>query len=143
MHKMIGLASLLALALILDGCGGSGSSNNINGNWMATLNNPDGSVAYQFSATFTQGSGSELNITNLTYTTSSSCPALATTNSAGGSFAAGAFTMSEIFLNVGGPELNLQGPVGNDTISGQWTLSGLVPPCSGNGSFTMRPAMAQ
>jgi hypothetical protein len=88
MHKNIVWASLLALALLLNGCGSSSvpGRNSINGDWTATLTNSDGSRAYQFSATFTQGSGSELSITNLTYTVSSSCPTLAEANSAGGIF---------------------------------------------------------
>jgi hypothetical protein len=145
MHKRIAWASLLAVALFLDGCGSSSvpGRNNINGDWTATLTNSDGSLAYQFSATFTQGSGSELSITNLTYTTSSSCPVLASLNSAGGSFTPSTETlaMSEIFMNVGGPMLSLQGKLSSGTISGQWTLNGLVPPCSGSGTFMMQPIL--
>ena len=139
-------ASLLAVALVLGGCGSSGTltSNNINGNWTATLTNSDGSLAYQFSATFAQGSGSELSITNLTYTASSACPALTSEGQVQGSFAVatGAFAMTQTLLNVGGPILSLQGKAGNGRISGQWTLSGLVPRCSGNGSFTISPMTA-
>ena len=153
MHKTIGFAFLLVLALILNGCGASNGmssgSGSINGNWSATLTNPDGSLAYNFSATLTKGTGSHLSITNLTYTNDQSCTALAVLNSAGGSFSisgssngsiSGAFTMEEALANVGGPYLSLQGTLTNRMISGTWNLSGLVPPCSGNGSFTMQPA---
>jgi len=155
MYRTIGLASLLAFALILDACGSSNAPlagiDNINGNWTATLTNSDGSLAYQFSATFTQGSGSELSITNLTYTTNS-CSALAIMHAAQGSFVVtggsngkvtGTFGMSEVLLNVGGPTLNLQGKTANGTISGVWTVTGLVPPCSGNGLFTIQPTTAR
>jgi hypothetical protein len=154
--RKIGFATLLVLvlALIVSGCGSSqimgAIPNNINGNWTATLINTNGSVAYQFSATFTQQSGSTLSITNLTYTIDSPCPALAVADEAAGSFTAtgsssgrvaGNFAMSEILTNVGGPELTLQGTLSNGTISGTWSVNGLVPICSGNGTFTMQPAM--
>jgi len=145
-HRIIALASLLAVALFSGECGSSNTptQNNINGNWTAALTNPDGSLAFRFSATFAQGSGSQLSITDLTYTSSSSCPVLASMNSAGGTFTAtsGTFTMGEIFTNVGGPALDLQGKASNSLISGQWTLSGVLPECSGNGSFTIQPTTA-
>jgi len=153
MYKTIGIASLLALALILTACGSGNSMSpgvsSINGNWIATLNNPDGSLAYKFSATLTQGSGSQLSITNLTYTTDESCTALGALNAAAGSFSitgsshgsiSGPFTMQEILTNVGGADLSLEGALSNGTISGSWNLTGLVPPCGGSGSFTMQPA---
>lgn len=153
MHKAIVLVSLLSLAFFLDGCGSNTpGKNNINGNWSATLTNPDGSVAYQFSASFSQGSGSALNVTNLTYATASSCPSLASMNSAGGSFTVtgssdgwvtGTFTMAEASPAIIGPDLGLQGAVRNDTISGQWTLSSGIGDCTGNGSFTIHPTTAQ
>jgi hypothetical protein len=52
---------------------------------------------------------------------------------------AGTFGMIEALNNVGGPELTLQGTLRNGMISGTWSVSGLVPPCSGNGSFTIAP----
>jgi hypothetical protein len=157
MAKTVPLTILFALGitLTLAGCGsttrigGLPPANNINGNWTATLTNPEGSVAFRFTATFTQESGSELSITNLVYTTSEVCPAMAVLSSAGGSFTsmgssngkiAGTFQMSEILNNVGGPMLTLQGTLSNSTISGTWSVSGLVPPCSGNGTFTIVPA---
>jgi hypothetical protein len=155
MRKATGIVILLFLGLTISGCGSSNASGltpgNINGTWMATLTNPDGSIAYQFSATFTQSTGSELSITNLTYTASESCSALAVPKAAGGSFTvtgssngkvAGTFGMIEALNNVGGPELTLQGTLSNGTISGTWRVSGLVPPCSGNGLFTIAPTTA-
>jgi hypothetical protein len=149
MYKTIVLASLLALALFSSGCGSSTPSrNNINGNWTAILNNSDGSLAYQFSATLTQDGGSELNITNLIYTVDGSCPSLASTNGAGGSFIAtgssngwvtGSFAMSWASPAIIGPAIDLQGTVSNNTISGQWTLRSSGATCNGSGSFTMHP----
>lgn len=57
MRKTTGLVILLFLGLTVSSCGSNVSSQtpgNINGTWMAILTNPDGSIAYQFSATFTQ-----------------------------------------------------------------------------------------
>lgn len=135
-----GLITVLALTLAIAGCGSTGrGTTNINGNWTATLINTDGSLAYQFSATFTQGSDDNLTITNLTFTTPGACDFVAAP--AQGSFtpANRAFAMSMAELNVGGDMLALQGTLSDSTISGTWSASGLVPPCSGNGSFTIKP----
>lgn len=153
MCKTIVLSSLFALALFFNGCGSNSTSvrNNINGNWTATLNNQDGSVAFQFSATFAQATGNELNVTNLTYTTNNLCsvpdglPAVGSFTATGSSngWVTGTFTMTQIAFNVGGVDLSLQGSTSNGAISGQWTVSGLVPPCNGSGSFTMQPTTAR
>jgi hypothetical protein len=69
------LAILLGLVLILGGCGNSNSANsgNVNGNWTATLTNPDSTPAFAFTTSFTQMSGSSVSVTNLTFTTASPC----------------------------------------------------------------------
>lgn len=143
MHKATGITILLVLGLTMAGCGSSPrGSGGINGNWNATLANTDGSTFAQFSATFAQGTGSELNITNLTFTTPGPCHFF------GGWGAAGSFTptdgtfgMSMAAENVGGPTLSLQGTLSSGRISGTWSASSLVPPCSGNGTFTIQPSV--
>jgi len=139
MAKM-GLITLLALTLAIAGCGSSGTGPaNINGNWSATLTNADGSLAYRFSATFTQGSDDNLIITNLRFTTAGAC-VFSVAGETQGSFTATnrIFAMSLAELNVGGPMLALQGNLSHGVISGSWSAGGLVPPCSGNGRFTIQ-----
>jgi hypothetical protein len=146
-HKRIGTIILLALGLNLSGCGsgtgGSSGSSNINGAWTATLTNPDGAIAYQFSATFAQGTGSNLSVTNLTFTNPGSC-LLSGEPAAQGSFTAAsdAFGIMMASPDVGGPTLSLEGTLSNGRISGTWRASGLLPPCSGSGTFTIEPSVA-
>src|ERR1700690_1493642 len=76
MHKQLAMIVLLALGFTMSGCGsvyGRPGSGNINGTWAVALTNTDGSPAYTFSTTFTQGSGSTLNITNFTFTSTGPC----------------------------------------------------------------------
>jgi hypothetical protein len=143
MHKVTGVTVLLVLGLTMAGCGSSAARGNINGNWTATLANADGSIFSQFSATFTEGSGGNLSITNLTFTTPGPCEFSGGWGAAG-SFAPtnGTFGMSMAAENVGGPMLSVQGTLSNDRITGTWSASGLVPPCSGSGTFTIQPSMA-
>jgi len=143
--KHFGVAIMFFLVLALSGCGG-GSSSTINGNWSATLTNQDGSPALSFTVTLAQ-SGSTLNVTNLTFTTSSSCFALGTT--ATGAFTAtgtsGGVTTGTFQLTVqsgsgntnGANQLTLEGTLTNNSITGNWTLTGTGAGCSGSGAFTM------
>lgn len=136
---------LLALGLNLSGCGSSAgpASGNINGAWTATLSNTDGSIAYRFSATFAQATGTVLNVTNLAFTSPGAC-LLSNEPGAQGSFTptTEAFGMSMVSPDVGGPMLNLQGTLSNGKISGTWSASSVIPPCTGNGNFTIQPSMA-
>jgi hypothetical protein len=150
MHKVTGITILLALlltpGLIMPGCGSgtaSPGSSNINGTWAATLKDADGSTAYQFSATFAQGSGSNLSITNLMFTNPGPC-LLSGGSGAGGSFTPtnGAFELKMASADVGGPLVSLQGTLVNGGISGTWSATGLIPPCSGNGTFAIQRSMA-
>jgi hypothetical protein len=149
-YKQIRMVVLLALALTMSGCGsGSGpGSGNINGTWVAILNNANGSPAYSFSTTFTQGSGSTLSITNFAFTVPGPCfeSYQGDQYSEAGSFTlsgnsngniAGTFgmTISTIFPTTNNV-LTLNGTVNGDTISGTWSATGLQG-CSGNGKFTI------
>jgi hypothetical protein len=146
--KQVVWAMLVALGLMLGGCGGGGSSSsgNINGNWTATLTNSDGSPAFAFTTSFTQGSGTSVSVTGFTFTTNSSCFASQTSET--GTFAlTGNFngdvrgTFGLVISTMFPPPqtnnvLTLQGTVNNNTISGTWVLTG-VSGCTGNGSFTI------
>ena len=84
--KSFGMILLIALGLILSGCGGGPNSRgSINGNWVATLTNTDGTPAFAFSTTFSQIAANGLSVTNFTFTTSSPCFVLGETQT--GSFA--------------------------------------------------------
>jgi len=149
-HKQLAMIVLLALGLTMSGCGsGSGpGSGNINGTWAFALTNTDGSPAYTFSTTFTQGSGGTLNITNFTFTSTGSCFASDQTTETGtfglmGNFngnVTGTFemTITTMFPAATNNVLTLQGTVTGKTISGTWILTGGTG-CSGNGTFTVQP----
>jgi hypothetical protein len=144
--KTLGTIFVLGIALVLAACGSTSNSNIINGNWTAALMNSSsgGSPVFDFTATFTQSSGSNVSVTNLSFTTSSPC-------FASGSTATGGFTLSGNLNGVtsGGFQMNVQstgsnnnlltliGTVSNNTISGNWTLSGTTSGCAGSGQFTM------
>jgi hypothetical protein len=154
MHKQIGIIVLLALGLVMSGCGSSNSrglgSGNINGTWFATLTNTDGSLAYTFSTTFTQATGSALDVTSFTFTSTGPCFASDQTSETGtfglmGNFngnVTGTFgmTITTMFPGATNNLLTLQGTVNGNTISGTWTLTGGTG-CSGNGTFTIHPPM--
>jgi len=142
--KLSVIALLLSLFVTLAGCGGGSHQDNINGNWTATLSNPNGDTAFAFTTNFTQGSGSNLNIVSFQFTTAGNC--FSGTTSETGSFSlAGDFngnvtgqfgmTISTTFSS-NNDVLTLQGTVSGNSISGTWTLTG-VPGCTGNGTFTM------
>jgi hypothetical protein len=148
-RKQIGMIVLLMIVLLtlgLTGCGSSSSSSNINGTWMATLNDVNGSPVYSFSTTFTQGSGSSVSVTNFTFTSAGSCFASDQTTETAtfglmGNFngnVTGTFemTITTMFPGATNNVLTLQGTVNGNTISGTWMLTGLTG-CSGNGNFTI------
>jgi hypothetical protein len=108
------------------------------------LTNADGTPAFAFTTSFTQGSGSNLNVTNFSFTTSGSCFESQTVSETGsfgltGNFngnVSGAFGMNISATNDPSDVLTLQGTVSNNKITGTWTLAGSAS-CSGNGTFTM------
>ena len=142
--KFIGIACTLILAVAMAGCGGGNSSGNINGSWSAMLTNADGAPAFSFTTSFTQASGTRVNITNFSFTTSGSCfesQQVTETGSFGlsGNFngnVSGGFGMTITATNNPSDVLTLQGTVSNGKITGTWTLAGGAS-CSGNGTFAM------
>jgi hypothetical protein len=144
--KQFGIAIVLALGLILVACGGgnSSSSNTMAGNWTATLTNTDGTPAFAFTTSLTQGNVTVVTGTNLSFTTSTAC--FTSGGSQTGSFVlsgnvngniTGAFQLTITSGTPSGNTLVLQGTVNNNTITGTWTLTGLTPGCTGSGNFTM------
>ena len=61
------------LPLILPPRDVHGPGGNINGNWTATLMNSGGSPTFAFTTSFTQSSGTGLNVVNFTFTTPGAC----------------------------------------------------------------------
>jgi hypothetical protein len=153
--RQIEAAVLTCLVLMLAACGSSRQPQNINGGWFADLKNPDGSSAFAFQTTLTQGGGTTVDVTNFTFEPPPQCFVAATsetaTFSATGSsngIVTGTFTMtvSTTFPAVQNV-LTLQGatntgPTDPGSISGTWTLAGQSG-CTGvNGTFTMnRPVV--
>jgi len=143
--RRLGIAILLVTAFAVLSCGGSPQSNVLNGTWSAGLYNPDGTQALSFSATLTQN-GSQVNVSNLSFRTSSACFGKGTTTT--GNFtptgtthgvAGGAFQMafqspvSDASLT---DLLALQGNFARNAISGTWTLSGTGLDCTGPKNYT-------
>jgi hypothetical protein len=142
--KQFGSLLPLVLALMLTACGSSDKNNSINGNWSASLTNPNGSPAFAFTTSLSQASGTAVTVTNLTFTTATPC------FTAGGT-ATGGFTASgttsgvttgsfSLTIQSGMPAGNiftLNGTLNNNSIAGTWTLTGVTSGCSGSGNFTM------
>jgi hypothetical protein len=142
--KQLGIAVILSMALALSGCGSSSNgSSAINGNWTATLT---GTEDLNFTVTLAQ-SGSVVSVTNLSFTTSQSC--FDTGATASGTFSltgtlngvtTGSFAMtiqSSASDPNGSNTLALTGTLTNNSITGNWTLSGSGVGCTGSGTFTM------
>jgi hypothetical protein len=145
-----GLLLSFALAAVLSGCGGGTSASgntNINGNWTATLTNPNSSPALSFTTSLTQSNGPDVTVANLAFTSESPCFASGATEtgsfSVNGNFngdVTGAFGMNLQSESPNGNTLTLQGTLKSNAVSGTWTLTGVTAGCSGNGSFTMTKA---
>ena len=64
----VGVIFLILLGFLLVGCGYSQAPKVIDGTWNASLQKPDTTPAYMFSATLTQGSGSTVVVSNFLFT---------------------------------------------------------------------------
>lgn len=142
--KQLGIAILLALGLTLGACGGGNSSNStaINGNWTATLTNPDGTAAFAFTMTLNQSGGNSVSVSNFSFTTAEPC--FGSAGSETGSFSltsningnpTGSYQMTIQSANPSGNVLTLNGTLNNSTIGGTWSLVGSG--CTGGGNFTV------
>jgi hypothetical protein len=147
-YKPIRMITILALGLVMVGCGNSASnSTNINGNWSASLTGTSGGATiYSFTTTFSEVSGGGLSITNFTLTSNGPCFVSGETTEAGnftlsGNFSGnvmGTFGMTVTSQAAGEQNvLTLQGGVSsNNTITGTWSVTG-TSACTGQGSFTI------
>lgn len=139
---------LCALGIVLIGCGsGNGNSNNVGGNWSASLTDSKDNNVLAFSALLTQGSSYQISVTNLSFTLASTCFGAGTTaSSTFGStgpksgVAANAFqlTMLSSQSNQNGVnQVALTGTLSGNAISGTWAMTGSGEGCSDSGSFNM------
>ncbi len=135
------LLPLLGLAALLAACSTDHSS--INGTWTAVLTDSNGTQDFNLTTSLTAVSNNGLNITNLSFNTQEAC-------FPGTSTATGAFVVSGTFSGVssggfqmivnsssGGNQLQLNGTLHNNTVTGTWTLTGSTSGCTGSGTFTM------
>jgi len=144
--KQVWTIVVLGVALTLAGCNTNSSDDSLNGNWTAALisSNSNSTPNFNFTLSLAETSGSNLSITNLNFTTSSPCFALGTTATGGFTLSgtlngvtSGGFQMNIQSTGSNENQLSLQGTVNNNTISGNWTLTGTTAGCSGSGTFTM------
>jgi hypothetical protein len=149
-RSVMNRASVLLVAVMLCSCGTSMPNNiqGIDGPWFAQLNNADGTSAFNFSATLTQGNGSAISVSDLQFASVSTCfnssthqvGTFSVTGTTNG-IAVGTFTLTITAPSSGAMnnELSLQGARTSDgSISGTWSLTG-QPGCAGaSGTFTMR-----
>ena len=135
------LLLVLGLAALLAACSTDHSS--INGHWTAALADSTGTQAFKFTTALTAMSNNGLSVSNLTFNTQEPC--FPGTSTATGSFAVsgtfngvsgGGFQMA-VNSSSGGNQLQLNGALQNNTVSGTWTLSGSTSGCTGSGTFTM------
>jgi hypothetical protein len=129
---------VLGLAALLAACSTDHSS--IDGTWTAAFTGTD---TFNLTTSLTAVSNNGLSVTNLTFNTQDPC-------FPGTSTATGAFVVSGTFNGIssggfqmtvnsssGGNQLQLNGTLHNNTVTGTWTLTGSTSGCSGTGTFTM------
>lgn len=135
--KRIFLPVVILAAMILPSCGSS-TSRTINGQWFSSLVNQNETPANQFRATFAQGTGSTVTVTNFNFLSAAPCfSAIAET----ATLSANSFqmTITTSFPEVQNNVLTLQGTrSSNGNFSGTWTATGQTG-CTGSGTFTMQP----
>lgn len=133
---------VVALGLVLIGCGANSSNSNINGTWHATLTDSNNVTAFSFGTALTVNGDGSLKISNFQFTSNSGCFVSGETetgsvtlsgNSSGS--VTGGFGLTVNSGTPSGNTLNLNGTVSGNTISGKWTMSGTN--CTGSGNFTM------
>ena len=142
--KQFAAAVVVAVGLVLIGCGSNNnsSSNTVNGTWNASLMSGGNTPVFAFGTSMTENNDGSLNITNFSFTTSSSCFSSETESGSfklAGNFNGnvnGKFGMTVQSSTPTGNTLALTGAVSGNTITGTWTLTG-GSGCTGSGSFTM------
>lgn len=141
--QKLAVGLVLAVGLALVGCSSSNNSQNINGNWSATLTDANNNPTLSFSTTIAQSSNGSLSMTNLHFSTNSPCFVSGETATGsftlGGNFSgnvSGTFGMNVQSGSPGGNTLAMNGTVTGGAITGNWTLAGSSG-CTGSGHFTM------
>ncbi|MBV9573533.1 MAG: hypothetical protein JOY93_05725 [Acidobacteriales bacterium] len=143
-----GIAIATVLISLLIGCGGGSSSTeaNITGNWNANLTDSNGQTVYGFGTSFTETSGTNVTVVNLTFSSQNNCFTAGNyTETASASLSgdfngnvSGSLNLTVNSTNPTGNTLTLMGTVKNNTISGTWSLNGTTSGCTNDsGSFTM------
>lgn len=167
--KTAGIVLLFTFVLSLTGCGGMGTggmsgansnvTNNMDGNWTATMTTPSGVQMMVFTTALSQNSGNVVTATSFQFKTAAPCFATGTSgtgavmpnpnmngstvSSFGMTIQSGDMEMQAGSMDMqmgmtGNNVLTLQGSMSNmNTISGTWTMSGVTSGCSGSGNFTM------
>lgn len=147
------MAIIVSVVLASLGCGGGSTPNVIEGQWNASLTNPDGTTAFTFTATLTQ-SGKVIDVTDFILGKPSQCFGKQTSES--GFFmnpltthgvTSGTFGMS-VQSDPAAPDtqntLVLSGEFQRNTIWGTWKLTQPVELCNdpqnaNSGNFVMSP----
>jgi len=129
--KQCGIAMVLALGVMLTGCGGgtANSAATVTGNWTATLTNADTTPAFTFTTSLMQGSSTLVTGGSLSFT---STPCFTSGGTETGSFvlsgnlnsSMGAFQLTIVSGTPPGNTLVLTGTVSSNTIAGNWILRG-------------------
>jgi len=142
--RNLAVAMLLAVGLMTVGCGSnSNQGGNISGNWNATLTDANQNQVFSFSTSLVDNGNGTVNVTNLTFSSNSSCFVSGETES--GTFGLtgnfngnvkGTFGMTITSGTPSGSVLTLSGTANGGTIGGTWTLTGGAN-CQGSGNFTM------
>jgi hypothetical protein len=137
------------------------AANSMNGNWTATMMTETGTQMMTFTSALSQNSSNVVTATNLQFTTPTPCFASGTSGSGAvmlssgmngsmtGSFGmtiqsgmmdgqSGSMGMQMGMIATGNNVLTLQGSMSNmNTVSGTWTMTGVMSGCGGSGTFTM------
>ena len=135
--KRIFLPAVILAAMILMSCGSS-NSHNINGQWFSSLVNQNQTPENEFRATFMQGMGSSISVSNFNFLSAAPC---FSTSAETATLSAGSFqmTITTLFPGAQNNVLTLNGTrQGNGNFSGTWTATGQAG-CTGSGTFTMQP----
>jgi len=141
--RQFAVALLVAVGLVLAGCGSNHNASNINGTWNATLLSNGNSTNFNFGTSLTANGNGGVTVVNFSFTTNSPCFANSETET-------GSFTLSGNFngqvngtfgmtIQSSGSAQNtlvLNGTAAGNTISGRWTLVGSAG-CTGSGTFVM------
>ena len=146
--KHFALAALLAIGLVLVGCGANNSSNGsnpatFNGTWTATLLDISKTTVFSFGTSLAVNGDGSLTISNFQFNSNSPC--LVSSETESGSFALmgnlngqvnGRFQFTVQSSAPSRNVLTLSGTASGNTVSGTWTLTG-GSGCTGSGNFTM------